>query len=142
MQGDDPKVSSPWRDFARIFTRVTAYAPLGSGVSGITTFGLWAACLLAGALGVTFILCGYPLYAIGETALCGAWYLVYQNRTWNGVSGNPDASVTGEQHYAHVIQIRHGAKNTAIIDGRATPVVGMTVADTASPAAKMDHDDA
>ena len=46
-----------------LLTRVTANVRLGRGVVGNTTFGFWAACLLALGLGITFIIKGYPGYA-------------------------------------------------------------------------------
>jgi len=125
----DPKEPTPWQSVARVVTtQVTAHAPLGSGVAGNTTFGLWASSLLAAGLGITFVVCGYPEYAIAALVLCGGWNLVHQNRTWTGIAKNPDAGVTGEQAYAQVIQIRQGARNSDLVRND-PPVIGGSATD-------------
>lgn len=90
-------------------TRVTASVRLGRGVVGNTTFGFWAACLLALGLGVTFIVKGYPGYALAALAMCWALYLSYQGVTWLGVSKNADAGATGDEDYATVVRHRISA---------------------------------
>lgn len=105
-------------------TRVTAFVRLGRGVTGNTTFGLWAIALVAIVLGVTFITCGYPIYALYLLGICVLWYLLYQTISWVGSIFSPDAGMTADEDYAKVVATRQFGANDPSLITRDAPVLG------------------
>lgn len=129
MTGDHSNILSPLPAKTGILTRVTASVQLGRGVAGNTTFGLWAACLLALGLGITFIICGYPLYALYGLGMCIFLYLAYQLITWIGVAHKTDAGVTGDEHYASIVATRQmAALNTQLVVEQEPQLSGTVIA--------------
>jgi hypothetical protein len=107
-----------------LLTRVTALVRLGRGVTGNTTFGLWAIALVAMVLGTAFITTGHPEHAITLLYICVGWYSIYQIISWVGAICSPDIGVTGDDDYANIVATRHiGAQNRNLISDE-LPVVG------------------